>query len=81
MLCVVFLSALLLFLHWHCPLNKILGLCVFPLLHPAIPPPTLDLKSEFSQHVGMIQLCNMIPATAAAVPSLPILPGGVLGGH
>jgi hypothetical protein len=35
------------------------------------------LKSEFSQHVGLIQVCNMIPATAAVpVPLPPHLPGG-----
>ncbi len=52
-------------------------LCVYPLFH--LPTRQFGLKNEFSQHVGLIQLCNMTPVTTTFPVTLPLHPRGVTG--
>ncbi len=61
---------------------KISRLWIFLLLHPAPPPVLLEknVKSRFSQHVGLIQQCIMTPAATAVHVPLPHPPRGLHGG-
>ncbi len=61
-------------LHGYCPFKILLFKFVYPL-----PTPQFGLKNGFSLHVGLIQLCNMLPAAQQLGPPHPPL-GGVWGG-
>jgi hypothetical protein len=57
-------------------------MCVFFLIHTP-PSPQFGLKSGYSQHLGLSQLCNMIVSVYNS-PSLPYPlspPPGVAGGE
>jgi hypothetical protein len=48
-------------------------------IHPC-PPPEFGLRNKISLNVGLIQLCDMIPAAAAVMsPSPPYPLGGFWG--